>query len=219
MASNPGILFLTTNLPQTIDPAIESRIHINLPFPALTQPFRVGIWQHFLATVPKDLKSLSKADIRELGQWNINGRQIKNAFRMCGAYCKQERKKISLENLEDMIGMSCPSAKKEPRDPAVGGGDDLRDDDENQPEIKPTAEPETTTNHIKSSSSSFAHGSGSMQENTPNGGPAHVGHAEEQTVSSPARPSLGPKRPPPLPVKPKPTLTSLGAYIATPHKP
>ena len=212
MASNPGILFLTTNLPQTIDPAIESRIHINLSFPALTQPFRVSIWQHFLAAVPKDLKSLSKADIRELGQWNINGREIKNAFRMCGAYCKQEHKNISLENLEDMIDMSCRSAVKEPRDPAVGGGDDSKDDDENQPEIKPTAEPETTTNHVKSSSSSSAHGSGSMQANTPNRGPAHVDHAEEQTVSSPARPSLGSKRPPPTPVKP-PKLTSTSLVL------
>ncbi|CAM1509521.1 Fc.00g032600.m01.CDS01 [Cosmosporella sp. VM-42] len=190
-----GILFLTTNLPETIDPAIESRIHINLRFPPLTQAYRVSIWQHFLEAVPAELKSLSKGNIHELRRWNINGRQIKNAFRMCGAYCVQEGKKISLQDLEDMIGMTCPSAVKEPGDSTARKGEDSRDGDESQLDVKSTAELQTTITHAHPSSSSSALGCGLMQANTPNGDLSQV-------TSSPDRLSISPKGPPPLPAKP-----------------
>lgn len=43
-----GIMFLTTNLWQTIDEAIESRIQVHLKFPVLDHDARSQIWQNFL---------------------------------------------------------------------------------------------------------------------------------------------------------------------------
>lgn len=43
-----GIMFLTTNLWQTIDEAIESRIQVHLKFPVLDHVARSQIWQNFL---------------------------------------------------------------------------------------------------------------------------------------------------------------------------
>jgi hypothetical protein len=214
MASYSGILFLTTNLPQTIDPAIESRIHINLPFPALTQSFRVTIWEHFLAPVPRNLKSLSKTDIRELGRWNINGRQIKNAFRMCAAYCNHEQKKISLENLEDMIGMTCPSAVKELKDPAAGDANGSIDKSEIQPGI-PTTEPETK-HRFKSSPGNSPHGFGYQAAGASNGSPPHVTHGIEQANKSEASLSAGRKRPPPTPIKRPNIMSAVHSAVSDP---
>jgi hypothetical protein len=43
-----GIIFLTTNLGRSIDPAVISRAQIHLRFPALTRPLRVRVWENFV---------------------------------------------------------------------------------------------------------------------------------------------------------------------------
>jgi hypothetical protein len=66
-----------------------------------------------------DPPRLSKEEIGELCRWNINGRQIKNVFRMTLALCRQERSSVTFRVLEDMVGLTCPQAKKDALDSQV----------------------------------------------------------------------------------------------------
>lgn len=76
-----GILLMTTNLVNSIDPAIFSRVHVTLEYGNATKQDRRDIWA---SMIPKDLKeSLSGSDshhdniLDELSNININGREIK----------------------------------------------------------------------------------------------------------------------------------------------
>lgn len=50
----PGIIFLTTNLYSTIDPAFRSRVSMHLLFKPLTFEARLGIWKRFLDRLPQN---------------------------------------------------------------------------------------------------------------------------------------------------------------------
>jgi hypothetical protein len=103
---------MTTNLYDTLDKAVESRIHIHIPFQSLPYEYRAQIWTHFLDHVPQTKKNVNQADTNKLALWSINGRQIKNAFRMSLAYCRQEKDILTLQVLDDMIRLTCPHAEK-----------------------------------------------------------------------------------------------------------
>ena len=117
-----GILFLTTNLSETLDRAIESRIQVHLTFPALQADSRTQIWSKFAARIPKDAH-LSEADLRELGHWNLNGRQIKNVLKMTLLAAQTAKGYITLKDLEEMIRMTCPKAKKKDEEEKMTNGD------------------------------------------------------------------------------------------------
>ena len=104
---------MTTNLYETLDKAVESRIHIHIPFKSLPYEYRAQIWTHFLDPTPQTKKNVNEDDIGELALWIINGRQIKNAFRMSLAYCRQEEDILAPQILNDMVRLTCPHAEKE----------------------------------------------------------------------------------------------------------
>lgn len=108
-----GILFMTTNLYDTLDKAVESRIHIHIPFDELSLRHRFKVWNNFLNFVPAARKQLNQVDVGELALWKINGRQIKNAFRMSLAICRQEKTILTPQLLRDMINLACPHAVEE----------------------------------------------------------------------------------------------------------
>jgi hypothetical protein len=106
-------MFLTTNLWETIDPAMESRIQVHLKFPRLPVALRVKIWENFLANIPDELCKLEPSEISELGRWNLNGRDIKNALKMTASWCRESGRPISFTAFEDIIAITCPKATKE----------------------------------------------------------------------------------------------------------
>ncbi|KAF2153176.1 P-loop containing nucleoside triphosphate hydrolase protein [Myriangium duriaei CBS 260.36] len=76
-----GILIMTTNRAETIDPAFQSRIHFCYQYPDLDRVARRHIWQTFLDKSKSDGKikvGVSDKDIGELAEIDYNGRQIKN---------------------------------------------------------------------------------------------------------------------------------------------
>ncbi|EEQ31888.1 conserved hypothetical protein [Microsporum canis CBS 113480] len=89
-----GVIFLTTNLYDTIDTAFRSRINLHLLFKTLSPSARLQVWAKFLERLPplpatagrKEEKSvlhdLSEEDLKELSMWQLNGREIKNAVKM-----------------------------------------------------------------------------------------------------------------------------------------
>lgn len=130
-----GIIFLTTNLYQTIDTAFRSRVSLHLLFQPLAAPARETVWRNFLERLPeqpkigaapdKDADSvtaaaitggdrpLDDADVKELSLWQLNGREIKNAVKMVRAWCNHKGYGISLERLESGIRVTNPHAKKD----------------------------------------------------------------------------------------------------------
>jgi SpoVK/Ycf46/Vps4 family AAA+-type ATPase len=74
-----GILFLTTNRVKNMDPAFQSRIHISMEYPDLDKAARTQVWKNFLARGVKH--EISGAEIEELADVEINGRQIKNVLK------------------------------------------------------------------------------------------------------------------------------------------
>ena len=44
----PGVVILTSNLPETIDPAFQRRLRVVLPFPMPDRQAREALWQHHL---------------------------------------------------------------------------------------------------------------------------------------------------------------------------
>ena len=79
-----GILFLTTNRIRNIDDAFHSRIHISMQYPALDRESRKHIWKTFAERQGKAGVDLADADIDELSEVEINGRQIKNVLKTAG---------------------------------------------------------------------------------------------------------------------------------------
>ena len=74
-----GVMFLTTNRNEDLDPAFKSRISIIIEYQVLSQDARQQVWNNLLTAAAIKMTS---EDIDKLSQYQINGRQIKNSIRM-----------------------------------------------------------------------------------------------------------------------------------------
>ncbi len=74
-----GVMFLTTNRNEDLDPAFKSRISIIIGYEPLDWNSRHTVWTNLLKAAGI---SLPEADIKLLSDYEINGRQIKNSIRM-----------------------------------------------------------------------------------------------------------------------------------------
>lgn len=113
-----GIIFLTTNLYDTIDAAFRSRVNIHLVFQSLPFSSRLLLWQKFLSRLPGDnlLDKVSKEDLQELAKWELNGREIKNAIKTVRTWCICKSFEMNLKRLESGIQVTAPQAEKEEED-------------------------------------------------------------------------------------------------------
>ena len=106
-----GILFITTSYPEEIDSALASRMHAHIILPAiLAQPARAQIWYDLLSQ--KYIYEDSNR-IRNLAQWDLKARQIKNVLTIALRSPECYRRKYKAEVIENMIRATCPKAKKE----------------------------------------------------------------------------------------------------------
>ena len=60
-----------------------------------------------------DSVELTQDDLQKLGAWDLNGRQIKNVLKMTLLMDRSREKPITLTDIEIMISMTCPKARKE----------------------------------------------------------------------------------------------------------
>ena len=109
-----GIMFLTTNVVDSIDPAVISRAQIHIRFPSLNEPSRLQVWSKFIRRLPEDIGTISPDDMKVLAKWRINGREIKNILNMSVSWCRRKEVKISTEIIENLLETICSSATKEP---------------------------------------------------------------------------------------------------------
>lgn len=134
-----GIIFLTTNLYSTIDSAFRSRVSLHLLFNALTPEARTLIWRKFLNRLPRfrrqiepspssppeeghpeeentSEETLTDEDVKELGAWQLNGREIKTAVKMTRTWCDHKGYPMTLARIENGIKVTSPHATKSSQD-------------------------------------------------------------------------------------------------------
>lgn len=97
-----GILFLTTNRIEALDEAFQSRIHISLHYAELTVQAREQIWRKF-GEKAGDEAEFGEEDYKELANWEINGREIKNAFSSSKILATSKKEKISIRVVKQVL--------------------------------------------------------------------------------------------------------------------
>jgi len=80
-----GVLFLTTNRVKNFDSAFHSRISIALKYHDLDKNARVQIWNNLL-----DAANVRGLNAAHFGNYELNGRQIKNSIRLAQAVAASE---------------------------------------------------------------------------------------------------------------------------------
>ncbi|KAL4757808.1 ATP-binding protein [Aspergillus foveolatus] len=99
-----GILFLTTNRAEQIDPAFESRIHISIQYPELNRASRRQIWSQFLSR-PNTVR-FSDEELDQLAKLKLNGRQIKNVVRTAHLLAQEEECALKYEHVRMFLDLT-----------------------------------------------------------------------------------------------------------------
>ena len=122
-----GCLFLTTNLFDTIDIAFRSRVSIHLLFNPLPPQARQILWRKFLDRLPQVIvedengrkiqknmaAGITEEDIKELGRYDLNGREIKNAVKTVKSWCEAKAYEVTLLRVESSVKVTAPQASKQ----------------------------------------------------------------------------------------------------------
>lgn len=74
-----GLLFLTTNRPESLDEAVISRVMLRLKYPKLDSSTRAKIWQSMFEVAKLSLVDI---DFETLAKLELNGREIRNLTRL-----------------------------------------------------------------------------------------------------------------------------------------
>jgi len=99
-----GILFMTTNRVDNIDPAFQSRIHVSLEYPDLTAESRRVIWRNFLSASGTKA-DVSDEDINELAKLQLNGRQIKNILKTAQLLASRKKSPLRREFIDVILAI------------------------------------------------------------------------------------------------------------------
>lgn len=97
-----GILFLTTNRVQVIDPAFLSRIHFRIAYPHLTKQARKEIWTIYATqgTTQRQKPSLvSETFLDIVSEYDMNGRDIKNTVRVAHGLAVKAGRALEAEDI------------------------------------------------------------------------------------------------------------------------
>ena len=95
-----GILFLTSNRAENLDPAFYSRISLAIKYPDLSEDARKQIWKGQTTLYGVMLKDSS---LGKLAKFDINGRQIKNCIRLTVALAHKSKNPITVDSFLSVI--------------------------------------------------------------------------------------------------------------------
>jgi hypothetical protein len=103
-----GILILTTNRVGTFDEGFRSRIQLAIHYEELSPSSREQVWENFI----KRLESFKSEDIdthdlrghlKELGEYKMNGRQIRNVVTTARQLAMYKKKPLDFERMQHVI--------------------------------------------------------------------------------------------------------------------
>ena len=87
----------------TFDEAFQSRIHVGLRYGELSLKARKEVWRLFLDRLRKidgvEVHDISDQDYVKLGQYDLNGREIKNSVRTAQSLAAVDKKPLSMDHL------------------------------------------------------------------------------------------------------------------------
>jgi SpoVK/Ycf46/Vps4 family AAA+-type ATPase len=109
----PGILFLTTNRSDQLDPAVYSRVSLPIHYPRLNEVSLRQIWMNHLQLneVPHEPADLDRL-ANEAALQQINGRQIKNCVRQACAIADYEKRAVCVADIDHILSVLAKFAAK-----------------------------------------------------------------------------------------------------------
>ncbi|SPO00368.1 uncharacterized protein DNG_03213 [Cephalotrichum gorgonifer] len=96
-----SLLFLTTNRPNALDPAIASRIHLTVNYPDLNWSARRAIWENFLEH--HGGPRLSSDKLQKLAEVELNGRKIRNVVKAAAIMAKRNKRGVELGDIQTVL--------------------------------------------------------------------------------------------------------------------
>jgi len=97
-----GLMFMTTNRADNIDAAFQSRIHVSLQYPDLTNVSRRQIWANFLKG-SEHANDITDKDLNELCVVPLNGRQIKNVLKTAQLLALRKKQNLDRAFVETVL--------------------------------------------------------------------------------------------------------------------
>lgn len=97
----PSLLFLTTNRERVLDPAVYSRIHLTINYPALDVASRLQIWKTFLDR--EEDHTISEDEMKVLADLSMNGRRIKNVTKTARIMAKRKGRGLQFGDVRNVI--------------------------------------------------------------------------------------------------------------------
>ncbi|KAG4255664.1 ATPase [Fusarium proliferatum] len=105
-----GILILTSNQVGTLDEGFKSRIQLALEYPKLDGDSRRKVWENFVNSLNSDPAASAEIDIhdlrrnlRDLSQYELNGREIRNAINVARPLALSTGTQVDLMCLKKVI--------------------------------------------------------------------------------------------------------------------
>ncbi|KAJ0371501.1 hypothetical protein COL26b_009590 [Colletotrichum chrysophilum] len=96
----PSLLFLTTNREKSLDPAIHSRVHLTINYPALDEPSRKKVWMTFLGTTGSNL---SNENLAALSRIEVDGRKIRNIVKTAGIMARRDGRSVTFDDIRKVM--------------------------------------------------------------------------------------------------------------------
>ena len=99
-----GVLFLTSNRVDSLDPAFKTRITLALRYEQLDKAGREQVWTNLLeASGQGDVIKEGLIDTSVLAESELNGREIKNAIRLAMALAKEDGKPLTQDIILETV--------------------------------------------------------------------------------------------------------------------
>lgn len=117
-----GVLFMTTNRVRAIDPAFQSRVHLQIAYPDLDVAARRQIWERMVAMSSSTEDGdggccgIGAEELERLARAELNGREIKNLVKSAQLLASFEGVPLAVEHVETVLRVT--------QKDVTGGGDE-----------------------------------------------------------------------------------------------
>jgi SpoVK/Ycf46/Vps4 family AAA+-type ATPase len=111
-----GIMLLTTNRINCIDPAFESRVDVAISYDNLSASARRQIWVNFITKMEQDGaridKGLGDAALGKLAEHVLNGRQIKSIVKTGYLLARSKDQALNVSHLDAVLDLHSKRARQ-----------------------------------------------------------------------------------------------------------
>ncbi|KAK2728938.1 AAA family [Colletotrichum kahawae] len=108
----PSLLFLTTNREKALDPAVHSRVHLTINYPALDEPSRQKVWTTFLG---KTGSELSDGELEALSRIEVDGRKIRNIVKTASIMARRDGRSVGFDDIKKVMRITEGIEVEDPR--------------------------------------------------------------------------------------------------------